>query len=200
MMVELELLQTVQIISNIAGALGVCIAVIYYVLNLRNTQQNMKMTLETRQALFTYYLDKIEDKTYADNFNELSRKWQWSDYDDFMAKYGPAANPAEWWKLTLTLTPMEELGILTKHGVFDPAMIFDQMFGYIISFWEKFEPVLNEYRKRSNSGRSWEYCEDFYFIMKEMNVKDKVAYQDRFANRKNRRKALGLEMTALYSD
>jgi flagellar biogenesis protein FliO len=45
-MVDLALLQS---ISYMAGALGVCVAAIYYVMKLRTKQTNLKTTLETRQ-------------------------------------------------------------------------------------------------------------------------------------------------------
>jgi hypothetical protein len=48
-MVDLALLQSV---SYIAGALGVCVAAIFYVLNLRISQRNMRQTLETRKLQF----------------------------------------------------------------------------------------------------------------------------------------------------
>jgi hypothetical protein len=56
-MVDIALLQSV---SYIAGAFGVCVAAIFYVLNLRISQRNMKQTLETlineEALLFANYL------------------------------------------------------------------------------------------------------------------------------------------------
>jgi hypothetical protein len=117
-----------------------------------------------------------------------------------MSKYGPEANPNEWLTLMYTLYPFEQLGILMKQGVFDPPMMYHQVGGFIIGLWEKVEPVLNEYRKRMDAETLVEYTEDFYYVMKEMQSKDRAAYRDRYIDRMKRRKALGLEMTALYSD
>ena len=44
-MVDLALLQSV---SYIAGALGVCVAAVYYVLNLRETTKNRRISYTTR--------------------------------------------------------------------------------------------------------------------------------------------------------
>jgi hypothetical protein len=43
-------LVTLQAVSYIMGSLGVFMAAVYYVINLRAQQSNMKTTLETRQA------------------------------------------------------------------------------------------------------------------------------------------------------
>ena len=70
-MVELALLQSV---SYIAGALGVCIAAVFYVLNLRVQQENMKNTLGTRQiGLIDSIATRIINKDgYRDYFELLS--------------------------------------------------------------------------------------------------------------------------------
>ena len=44
-MVELELLQTLQSISAVATALGVCVAAAYYVINLRMSRKALKITM-----------------------------------------------------------------------------------------------------------------------------------------------------------
>ena len=45
-MVDLIVLQSV---SYVAAAIGVFVAAVYYVMTLRTTQRNMRMTLETRK-------------------------------------------------------------------------------------------------------------------------------------------------------
>jgi hypothetical protein len=115
-----------------------------------------------------------------------------------MSRYGPETNPDEWLNLMYTLYPFEQLGILMKQGMFAPPMMYHQLGGFIIGLWEKVEPVLNEYRKRMDDESLYEYTEDFYYVMKEMQGKDRAAYRDRRIDRLNRRKTLGLEPTALY--
>jgi hypothetical protein len=77
-MVDLALLQSV---SYIAGALGVCVAAIFYVLNLRISQRNIKTNTETRQFQLLMQLS-------APQFTkEGFRTWfefanmEWKDYD-----------------------------------------------------------------------------------------------------------------------
>jgi len=61
--------------------------------------------------------------------------------------------------------------------------MYDQLGVFIISLWEKVEPVLNEYRKRMYAGAFCEHTEDFYYVMKEMQSKDRVAYRGRYVDR-----------------
>ena len=84
-MVDITLLQSV---SYIAGALGVCIAAIFYVLNLRISQRNMKQTLETRRiGLIDSITTRIANAEGRRNYQELMN-YEWTDYDDFEKKYG----------------------------------------------------------------------------------------------------------------
>ncbi len=98
-MVDLALLQSV---SYIAGALGVCVAAVYYVMNLRMSQKNQELslktqelaykaqeqTLETRQAqLFMQIFQRFNEPDFFDKYTTFL-SWKWKDYDDFMSKYG----------------------------------------------------------------------------------------------------------------
>jgi hypothetical protein len=183
----------VQAIYYMMAATGVLVAAIYYIFN-------MRATLQTRQAqLFTQFLNNM-DRAYWSSFEDIRKRWQWKNYEDFMSKYGPDANPDEWLTLMYTLYPFEQLGILTKQRLFDPPMMYQMVGGFIIGLWEKVEPIFNEYRKRMNAELLYEYTEDFYYVMKEIQIKDEATYKDRYVERKNRRKTLVLEPTALYPE
>jgi hypothetical protein len=76
-----------------AGALGVCIAAIYYVMTLRVQQENMKNTLETRQAqLFTGLYQTFYSKDFTDadaivSKLELKNVEDWKRMMDDAEKY-----------------------------------------------------------------------------------------------------------------
>ena len=168
-MVDLALLQSV---SYIAGALGVCVAAVYYVLNLRITQKNQELslkaqqqTLETRQAQFFMQLYQQLNNT------EAMRKWiavmnmQWSDYDDFEKKYGTDYNP-EGAALRLgVLYEWNGVGYLLKKGVIDRETAY--RLGNNVSatwLWKKFEPVIREMRVRYNIPEAFSELE---YLMEE---------------------------------
>ena len=95
-MVDLALLQSV---SYIAGALGVCVAAFYYVVNLRISQKNQELMLKTQENdSQTRRVAMIEDITSrTSNVENLKRffelmTYEWSDYADFNRKYGNETN------------------------------------------------------------------------------------------------------------
>ena len=84
-MVELATLQT---ISYIAGATGVAIAALFYVLNLRISQRNQRLTLETRKAqLYMQIYQQLRSEESQRRIIDVLNM-EWKDYDDFERKYG----------------------------------------------------------------------------------------------------------------
>ena len=164
MMVDLALLQSV---SYIAGALGVCIAAIFYVLNLRISQRNQELmlkaqqqTLETRQTQLLMQLsDFITTKEGMRNYLEFNTM-EWRDYDDFERKYGSdtdldnCANRMTMWY------SYDNLGAMLRSGLMDAETLYSStMFG-AYEMWAKFEEVIIEQRRHYNSATefvNWEY-------------------------------------------
>jgi hypothetical protein len=80
-MVDLALIETV---SYIVGALGVFIAAVFYVLNLRISQRNQKLTLDLRKGdLIQKYSSQMStrdiqaayhDVVWAQNFSNYSAR------------------------------------------------------------------------------------------------------------------------------
>ena len=57
---------------------------------------------------------------------------------------------------------LEGIGVLMKKGLIDPSIVDDLMSGVIIRYWEKYEPLILEYRKRYDWPQSDEYVEYLY--------------------------------------
>jgi hypothetical protein len=76
-MVDLVLLQSM---SYIAGAIGVCIAATYYMLNLR------EVTLNRRIQLTNTFILPISSKDGMQHFTHLMQA-KWASIDDYMKKY-----------------------------------------------------------------------------------------------------------------
>ena len=141
--------------------------------------------LRTTQQTAVFYVDEgsgslglevggfaqINDMTttpqYLDNLRELL-SWTWDDFDDFWEKYGEE-NPDNWYKLASVMIPLNHLGILLNEGLIDPMLLWHWR-GPMPMFWDKFEPILFEYRRRFESppkGRLYEFIEDLNITMKE---------------------------------
>jgi hypothetical protein len=167
-MVDLALLQSV---SYIAGALGVCVAASYYVMNLRITQKNQELTLKAQQqTLETRRISTTQEiMRYATNpevlknFFETSL-YEWSDYEDFERKYHSGLNPEEAAKIFQLWSIWSSMGSMMRKGVIKVEDIYDQSTG-LIYHWEKFKPIIEEYRKRWGGPI---FLRDFEYVVGEL--------------------------------
>ena len=91
---------------------------------------------------------------------ELLVEWTWTDYDDFMEKYGQRTNPKAYSKFVTMGNYFEGVGMLVGRGLINVEMVNDLMWSPITEFWEKFSPVFIEMRNRSSlpeNGTNTEY-------------------------------------------
>ena len=176
-MVDIALLQS---ISYMAGALGVFIAAVFYVLNLRISQRNQELslraleqsakaqqqTLQTRQAQITMSMyQRVSDPEFGEAWKELET-WEWKDFNDFQAKYGPDAIMNSRWNLIDNF--FEGVGVMVKRGFVDAAIVDDLMSGYILYWWRKIEPIILEQRKRLSRPTLSEHVEYLYNVVHEI--------------------------------
>jgi hypothetical protein len=149
-MVDLALLQSV---SYIAGALGVCVAAAYYVLNLRNT-------IDNRKAQHLMEFNRImNSKEWLIDLHE-SMNYEWKDWDDFWQKYGHP-NPEAHSRWIFILNSFGNPFTLLKWRLVDEEMLREYL-GPVsfMPFWEKFSPCIREMRvllKDPNMCRDMEF-------------------------------------------
>ena len=169
-MVDLALLQSV---SYIAGALGVCVAATYYILNLRVSQRNQELalkaqqqTLETRQAQFFMQMRQQL------NNEDAMRRWiklmnmEWKDYDEYEKKYGTDSNPEMAATRLGTLYEWNGVGYLLRKGVIDRDSAYALCNGVTGTWlWNKFEPTIKEMRIRYNMPDAFS---DLEYMAKEI--------------------------------
>ena len=152
-MVDLALLQTV---SYIAGALGVCVAAIYYVLNLRVQQTNMKNTLDTRQAqLFMQVYQEQSTSEFLRLWDDAMNRSE----DDIERLWSTKSvyNDAPYIAVTKYF---EGIAVLLKKHLLDIDLVYEVMPTMIMSFWLKYEPHIESARERLNmpqAARNLEY-------------------------------------------
>ena len=161
-MVDLALLQSV---SYIAGALGVCIAAIYYVLVLRTNQRNMKTTLETRQiqALLGINQERtsIEVPLYSAFMNA-----EWVNFDDYNEKYGSSKNP-ELFNFAIRIWSRYNIsGLMIRDGLINVDAYVEYIGDAPAIVWDKYRDIVLEYRKRFHLPN---YLSGFEFLANEIN-------------------------------
>jgi hypothetical protein len=164
-MVDLSLLQSV---SYIAGALGVCVAAFYYVMNLREANKNRRITFtnSVMQQLFSEEGVRREFDCYT---------MQWTDFEDFKRKYDSRVNPESYSKrMSLWLT-YDSLGYLYKSGLIDLDTVANVGGGWLLWDWLKFKPVIEELRKTAFGPKgfsSFEYLAETVLRLKERDEPD----------------------------
>ena len=164
-MVDLALLQSV---SYIAGAVGVCVAAIYYTLVLSEQRRNMRLTLDIKRAqLLLPIYEEYKNPEWKKAFSDFMT-WKWSDYDDWNEKYGPEKNPEDFRRRGMLGDYFECLGAFVKRGLIDVALVDDLISGYVIKHWEKMAPIYVEYRKRYSSPVTGEHVEYLYNEVKKI--------------------------------
>jgi hypothetical protein len=157
-----------------AGALGVCVAAIYYVINLRISQRNQELSLkaqqqstETRQAqLFLQLYSQYYNKDWVAALHKTGVNVKFQGFDDWWEKYGPS-NPEVFQSMDLLFHYFEGAGVLVKRGLIDASLVADLFAEEFFGFWEKFSPIIEELSKKSNNPHLVENQEYLYKLLKQ---------------------------------
>jgi hypothetical protein len=151
-----------SVIRDLVAIFGVIAGFTYYVMTVRNSQRMQQMTLETRQAqLFMQVYDRWASRDMTKMEYEF-QQWEWDDYDDYVSKYHDLENRS----LRTTIGKYYEgIGVLVKRGLIDPTFVDDLMSSAIMKYWEKYEPIAKEDRKRWMPMAA-EYQEYLYTMIK----------------------------------
>jgi hypothetical protein len=141
-------LSEIQAVYYMVAATGVIVAAVYYIYNMRITQRNLKLNLETRQAqLFMDIYKTYSSKEYQKDREQMGLIWSFTDYEDFFKKYGPQVDPDEHAKWDTQLAMYAGIGVLIKRGMISPDLVFDLIYDTVIAFWEKFSIIVEGLRK-----------------------------------------------------
>jgi len=129
-MVELA---TLQAVSYIMGSLGVFVAAVYYVYNMRNTA-----TLRRRDLVFQRLQTSLQ---FFEAYGTCLYATGWKTYEEFRDKYYGKSDLMP--KLWLVLNHFNALGLLIKEGLATPEQIFQQYLPLsIMSIHEKYKAEL----------------------------------------------------------
>jgi hypothetical protein len=155
-MVELVVLQS---LSYMAGALGVCIAAIYYMVNLREMNKNRRITLTT--TMMQPFMTEEGVRQLIDLIN-----MEWSDLDDFKNRYDSRVNPESYAKRISIWNICENCGRLYREGLLDIETLYGGSAFFIQLMWVKFKPVIEMYRK---SDFTKDHYRNFEYVAEKLN-------------------------------
>ena len=144
-MVDLVLIETM---SYIAGALGVCVASIFYILNLRMSQRNMKLTLDLRKGdLIQKYSSQISTRDIQAAYHDVVWAQDFSNYREWTKKYGPHHNAEAYQNFVMLTNLVNSWGLLYDENLFDLETLEKLSSKLaIMVIWRKVKPVIKEWR------------------------------------------------------
>ena len=157
-------LAEIQAAYYMVAATGVLVAAVFYILNLRVSQRNMKVTLETRQAQFWMQLSLTITEENIEKFIEMM-KWDWKDYENFEQKYGTENNPKAAAQRLKLWTSFDLIGLYLRQGLLDREVVYRQMGSYVLWVGMKFGDVMKEWEK---AYRLTGTLDDFFYLYGEM--------------------------------
>ena len=158
-MVDLALLQSV---SYIAGALGVCVAAVYYVLV-------MRMTLQTRQAqLYMSLLSHWNSKEFS-KMRYDSYRMDWTDLDDYTKKYNPNNNAEIYASMVTFGRSILGLAELKRKGLIDLEFLDGMMMNDTLNWWAYFGSMEKE--RWENGSPGWRSSVPFIMEVIEYHKK-----------------------------
>ena len=171
-MVDLVVLQS---LSYVAAAIGVLVAAVFYIMNLRETTKNRRITFtnSVMQQLFSEEGVRRELDCYT---------MQWTDFEDFKRKYDALVNPESYSKRVSLWLMYDSLGYLYKSGLIDLDTVANVGGGWLLWDWLKFKPVIEEYRKTVFGPKgfsSFEYLAETDLRLKDRDEPDARARYDR---------------------
>jgi hypothetical protein len=165
--------EEIQAAYYMVAATGVLVAAVFYILNLREQRRNMRLTLETRRiSLIESIASRIITLEGGRILQDLMR-CEWTDYEDFVRKYGSLYNPDANAKRLFYYGTYDSLGAMLRRGIVEAEDLSDHIGTGVIDFWAKYKPVIEESRRRLH-GPNW--LRDFEYLagemMKELIKKD----------------------------
>jgi hypothetical protein len=148
----------VQTITTMFGGIGIGVAAIYYIFNLRETTKNRKI------AYTTNFMQTFYSKENSRRFIDL-RQLKFKDFEDFQTKYDSVVNPENFADRWSFLGMLDVLGFQYKAGLVDLDTLYELNWSPILMMWVKFSPIIKEYKK-SDYGR--DTYANFEFLAREL--------------------------------
>ena len=111
---------------------------------------------------------RFYEKDFTKHYTDIMYNWEWTDYNDFLEKYGWATNLEAYASWMTVMTYFHCVGTLLKRKRIDPTLVDDLIQTTTVLFWEKIESIVKELRKRLNFPRAYWAVEYLYDEMKRM--------------------------------
>lgn len=132
--------------------LGLIASILYYTFTLQNANKTQRQQLETRQTqLFMDLFQTVTTVEFNQRYQEMLGA-EWTDYEDYLEKYGPIKNPEAAARRFSTWQVYNGIGFLVMENYVDIEKV-ELLFGGSgpLMLWNKWEPIILELRLRLES-------------------------------------------------
>jgi len=161
----------IQTLTTMFGGIGIGVAAIYYIFNLRETMRNRRVTLTN--ALMQTFLSE-----------EVSKRWieimqaEWEDFDDFYKKYDSTVNPDNYAKRDSFWRTFDIWGYQYMSGYLDIGTLWTVCNEAVPFTWMKYGPIIEEYKARGGyTQHVFEYFEYLAYEMSKMMAKTDPTFE-----------------------
>jgi hypothetical protein len=181
----------IEYLPLVLTGIGIIVSILYYT----NTLRNQNMTRQTQ--LFMQFNSKLDALINNGTWYKINNEWSWTDYNDFMQKYGPDSNPDKWITFLSVFRLFEQLGVLAKHGSISAELMFDLIASGPVYLFDKYEEIIDGYRREKEvppKGQFMEYFEDLTNTLRDLKVRDVKDFEKRIQRRKTLREKHGKTM------
>ena len=141
-----------EFLAIIVSVLGLAASITYYAIVLGNANKTQQQQLETRQTQL--FMDIYKTVTTVE-FNKIYQEMlgaEWSDYEDYLEKYGPIKNTEASAKRFTTWQVYNGIGFLVMEDYVDIEKV-EILYGGSgpIMLWNKWKPIILDLRERMES-------------------------------------------------
>ncbi len=151
---------TYQMVLNTLQTAGILVGIFYYMMTLNNTRKNQRMQLEARYTQMMFNIINVFYSTEGLNHLEAHTAANWSSYEEWLEKYW---GDPEYRKSFIWLAEQfESIGVLIKESLLDIRLAAIYSPRAILMWWEKYEDIIDNERKRLNARRYYDMWEHLY--------------------------------------
>jgi hypothetical protein len=145
----------VQTLTTMFGGIGVGVAAIYYMMNLRMTRR--KQIIDNT----ILYGNLLDNKELVKQWHQVLFEQQFSSYDEWAEKY--RSDPEAFSNLYATHGLMAMLGMCLEEGIVDREVLFKRGFNIWVNVvYPRLWPWIRDMRTRYNDPNYGYYSEYFY--------------------------------------
>jgi hypothetical protein len=142
----------IETIALILTGLSISASIVYYTSVLRNADK-------TRQTqLLMDIKRKTDDPEFWRMIHEIGT-YEWSDYEEYEKKYGRTSNPKAASEIASLMAFYNSIGVLVATDRIELELLGKILGPMPSMFWNKFESIFHEERKRLNNPYAYVYVE-----------------------------------------